>query len=188
MNLLEKAPRSRGSALTVVLLVLVLVTAMGISLLLITETELAAGGYERVITRTFYAAESGIGVATAKILVKRECGGFELRVPDSELSSNLRYGYRINVPKMGVVSRQFGNLSMANQANSSEAQFYSVMYVMNSTAERWFSNLSTSQEQQQSGKSILTTVEILPSEQPPTACAAPDDDGTGSTATERNQI
>ena len=64
-------PAERGSAYLVALLVLVLLTIIGLSLSLITQTEMQIGANERLIERSFYVADSGISLATARTLVTR---------------------------------------------------------------------------------------------------------------------
>ena len=54
--------KERGSVFIVALLALVLLTAIGLSLALVTETEMLLGANEQVITETFYAAETGVSV------------------------------------------------------------------------------------------------------------------------------
>lgn len=54
-----------GSAYIVVLLVLLLLTIFGLSLVLITQTERQIGANQRDAGRNFFAAESGIAVAVA---------------------------------------------------------------------------------------------------------------------------
>lgn len=58
----------RGSAYIVALLALVLLTILGLSLVLITQTEVQIGANERTVSRTFYAADSGLAVAAAQAL------------------------------------------------------------------------------------------------------------------------
>jgi Tfp pilus assembly protein PilX len=56
----------RGSAFTVALLVLLVLTVAGLALTLITQTEVRIGSNERTTTRTLYAADSGIEFAVAR--------------------------------------------------------------------------------------------------------------------------
>ncbi len=72
MNSLSKRRpivRERGSAYLVSLLILVIMTLLGLSLALITNTESQIGFNERVLERTFYTGDSGIGVGAARVLV-----------------------------------------------------------------------------------------------------------------------
>ncbi len=58
----------RGSVFIVALMVLVMLTVIGLSLALVTETEMLIGGNEQLITETFYAAETGVAVAVTQLM------------------------------------------------------------------------------------------------------------------------
>ncbi|HXO21704.1 MAG TPA: pilus assembly PilX N-terminal domain-containing protein [Thermoanaerobaculia bacterium] len=60
---LEIRSRERGSAYMAVLLALVVLTILGLSLVLITQTEVQVGANERTVNQTFYAADAGLNVA-----------------------------------------------------------------------------------------------------------------------------
>ena len=60
----------RGSAYVTVLLALVVLTILALALVLITGTEVQVGANERVANRTFYSADSGLGVAAAEALAR----------------------------------------------------------------------------------------------------------------------
>ena len=62
----------RGSAYVVVLLVLLILTIVGLSLALITQSEMQIGANERLIQRVLYGANSGINVATARALLTND--------------------------------------------------------------------------------------------------------------------
>lgn len=57
-----------GSAYIVTLLALVVLTILALSLSLVTQTEVQVGANERTVNRTFYAADSGLGIAAAEAL------------------------------------------------------------------------------------------------------------------------
>lgn len=57
-----------GSAYIITLLALVVLTIMALSLALVTQTEVQVGANEKTVNRTFYAADSGLGVAAAEAL------------------------------------------------------------------------------------------------------------------------
>ncbi len=61
--------REQGSVFIVSLMVLVMLTVIGLSLALVTETEMLIGGNEQVIHETFYAAETGMAVAVSQLMV-----------------------------------------------------------------------------------------------------------------------
>jgi len=60
----------RGSAYIVVLLALVVLTIVGLSLVMVTQTEVQLGSNERTISRTFFAADSALDVASARHLLE----------------------------------------------------------------------------------------------------------------------
>lgn len=57
-----------GSAYILTLLALVVLTILALSLALITQTEVQVGANEKTVNRTFYAADSGLGIAAAEAL------------------------------------------------------------------------------------------------------------------------
>ncbi len=61
-----------GSAYLVALLLLIVMTLLGLSLALVTGTESQIGANERVLERVFYAADAGIGIAAARVLVSSD--------------------------------------------------------------------------------------------------------------------
>ena len=58
-----------GSAYVITLLALVVLTILALSLALVTQTEVQVGSNERTVSRTFYSADSGLGVAVAEALL-----------------------------------------------------------------------------------------------------------------------
>jgi hypothetical protein len=66
--------QERGSAYLIVLMVLFVLTTLGLSLSVVTQTEILAGAQERVIERTFYAAESGLELSIARALADANFG------------------------------------------------------------------------------------------------------------------
>lgn len=72
-----------GSAYVVTLMVLLVLTILGLSLSAITQTESLVGSADRQIQRIFYAADSGVGVATAKMLVRNDRRGGTFSVQET---------------------------------------------------------------------------------------------------------
>lgn len=58
----------RGSVFIVALMVLVMLTVIGLSLALVTETEMLIGGNEQIVNETFFAAETGLAVAVSQLM------------------------------------------------------------------------------------------------------------------------
>ncbi len=65
---IARLQRERGSVFIVALMVLVMLTVIGLSLALVTETEMLIGGNEQVINETFFAAETGLAVAVTQLM------------------------------------------------------------------------------------------------------------------------
>lgn len=62
----QGASASRGSAYLLTLMILVILTIAGLSLSLVTQTEQQLGANERSMLTTFYAADSGVAIGTAR--------------------------------------------------------------------------------------------------------------------------
>ena len=65
----RQSRRQRGSVYIITLVVLLVLTVLGLSISLITQNEMQIGVNERLNETMFYAAGSGIDLATAKALV-----------------------------------------------------------------------------------------------------------------------
>jgi len=70
MSTIRTRPAERGSAYVIVLLALVVLTILAMALAMVTRTEVQVGANERVANRTFYSADSGLGVAAAEALAR----------------------------------------------------------------------------------------------------------------------
>ena len=57
-----------GSAMMFAIVMMAILTILGVSLVLTTQTEVLAGSQERVMERTFYAAESGLELSVGNAL------------------------------------------------------------------------------------------------------------------------
>ena len=89
-------PRHRsaedGSALLLVLFTLLILTALALSVTAVTQTEMLLGASERILERVFYAADSGIQIASARALVENDRRSTTLTLRDraSETGVDLR--------------------------------------------------------------------------------------------------
>lgn len=75
--------RQQGSAYIIALLALVVLTILGLSLSVVTQSELVIGANERVEKRTFYAADSGIDLSLARALVNGDYEAADVEVTDA---------------------------------------------------------------------------------------------------------
>lgn len=109
-----------GSVFIVALLALVLLTVIGLSLALVTETEMLLGGNEQVITETFYASETGVSVAIGQSMLgstEEKCFA-ALAVEDDGSDRQLgvrKLGYSIDTSSLYPVAFDIAPYSKANQ-------------------------------------------------------------------------
>lgn len=120
-----------GSAYVMVLLVLVVLTIMALAIAVLTGTEVQLGANERLATRTFYAAESGIGVAVARVLVSNDYGRRIYSLPD-ERNGLLTVGSRIEVSPVVQLGVAPCNLCQINQGS----EFARINHGLAATASR----------------------------------------------------
>ncbi|MCB1035379.1 MAG: hypothetical protein KDD47_16260 [Acidobacteria bacterium] len=108
-----------GSAYIVVLLVLLLLTIFGLSLVLITHTERQIGANERDAGREFFAAESGVAVAIAW-LQESNTQAHEVEVGRRVLGSGgntVDIRDRVQTSQLVVVGSQDSNLGDVSSNN-----------------------------------------------------------------------
>ncbi len=77
---LPRQSSEAGSAYLATLLVLVVLTILGLSLAVITQTEVLIGGSEKQATRQLFAAGSGVELAAAYELVRRDSASHDIRI------------------------------------------------------------------------------------------------------------
>ncbi len=123
----------RGSALVMVLLVMLLLLTMVLPLLFVTKLEMLLGGTQRVITNNFYAAESGVHAAFGAALVTQDWGGEEFALVEGSAGEYM-LGHRVVTSRVrGVGPPQPPPLTIANEG---ENQYHSFSVVLTSVAER----------------------------------------------------
>lgn len=112
--------RQAGSAYLVALLALVILAIVGLSLVLITETESLVGSIEKTIQRTFYAADSGSSASTAKALAlgDYEAASYELRDSDVPAFVDIRHNVEVT-PFLPILSAPC-NLCEVNSAGTAQ--------------------------------------------------------------------
>ena len=109
----------RGSVFIVALLALVLLTVVGLSLALVTETEMLIGGNEQVITETFYAAETGVNVVLGQSTVgatDKQCFAVQAKEEgDADRMVGVRrLGYSVDTSSLYPVAFDVAPYSKAN--------------------------------------------------------------------------
>jgi len=166
-----RRPSEAGSAYLAALIVLVLLTIIGLSLSLITQTEMQIGSNERLIERAFYAADSGISLATAETLVTRRPAWSQIHtLPDLK---NTLLQHKLDVSPFYPIGSAPCNLCDVNNAGQyGETNYYRVNHAVTSTAMREVTGTTVSLAE----KSITAMVEFQPWELPPEAVLAIQDD------------
>ncbi len=95
-----------GSAFVVTLMVLFVMTTLGLSLVLFSQTELILSSNERTQERIFYAAESGLAIGTARLLYQGRHDPIAITIPERpEATGNRgRYDDEVRVTRVAVTN------------------------------------------------------------------------------------
>lgn len=171
-------PRQRssesGSAYLAALMVLILLSVIGISLSLVTQTEMRIGANEKAIERSFYAADSGIDLATAQTLVARRPAWSEIYVLDDPAKANLlRLEQMVDVSPFFPIAFSPCNLCDVNNAGEyGSKKFQRANHAVTSTAVRRVPGTTNPIAE----KSVTAMVEFQPWEVPPEALLAVQDE------------
>ena len=159
-----KSSAEQGSAYIVALLVLVVLTLVGLSLALITQTELEIGSTERTLQRVFYAADSGIAASTAKVLTEADNRPQVYRMEEREQGQRLSAGYRndVQVSLFAPIIDPPCNLCQINDAGTyNDDSYKKVTFEVSSTGRRR-QDVPSGQEPLLAEKELETNVEIQP--------------------------
>ncbi len=132
-DLSETRHGERGSAYIVALLALTILTIIGLALVLVTGTEMQIGSNERVVTRTFYSSDSGLGIAAAKALASGRYEASTLLLNETQVG-NARVADRIEVANLVATTAVPCDWCPYNEDGVPE--FYKVHHAATATAER----------------------------------------------------
>jgi len=129
--------REAGSAYVAALLVLVLLTIIGLSLSLVTQTEMQIGANENMIERVFYASDAGIDIATATTLVTHRPAWSQLYTIKEPSTSDHPLEHEIDVSPFYPIASSPCHLCDVNNAGQYGARNYErVNNAVTSTAVR----------------------------------------------------
>jgi len=157
----RRGAAQEGSAYIVALLVLVVLTLLGLSLAMVTETEMRIGGNERVTTRTFYSADSGIGIAAARVLVNNDHTATTVILRDNPTGGALNAAQRVELSPFHPILDTPCNLCAINQGQG----FLEVNHAVAVTATRvlWSGSGDPGDDAaQQARKTVGVMIEIQP--------------------------
>jgi len=121
---MRRLARGRGSAYVVTLLALVVLSAIGLGVALITQTEMQIGANERTIQRVFYAADSGLAGSTARALVKADYFAKTITVDDPDSPVTLGFRHEIESSPFYPIVDGPCNLCEINNAGTYESDAY----------------------------------------------------------------
>jgi type II secretory pathway component PulK len=124
----------RGSAYIVVLMALVVLTIVGLSLVMVTQTEVQLGSNERTINRTFYAAESGLRFAAARYAATRAYKSFTYIQNELPLGlGGQRIADEVQVTVFAPIAKAPCDWC---PVNANEKQYFDVNNLVTSTSRR----------------------------------------------------
>ena len=152
--------RERGSAYLVALLAMVVLTIVGLSLALITQTENQLGSNERTLNRVFYAADSGISFSTARALVNRDTTPQVYPLNEAGNASRLlQVTESVDTSAFYPILDSPCNLCEINDAGSySQHAYRKTTYAVTATATRQTSSGNTLMAQ----KTLSSMVDVQP--------------------------
>lgn len=160
-DLRERRDAQAGSAYIVSLLVLLVVSIVGLSLSLITQTEMQVGANERIVQRVFYATDAGIAAATAKSLVQADYSSQVFTVPDVDKASFLNLRQQVDVsPFYPILTAPCNLCEINNVGQYGSKQYYKITHGVTVVGQR-FGGTSTDPIAE---KRISAMVDVQPTE------------------------
>jgi Tfp pilus assembly protein PilX len=166
------ATRERGSAYIVTLLALVVLTILGLSLTLVTQSEMQIGVNERIIQRVFYAADSGIAATTARALVTNDFSERTIVLEEPETNPFLNHRSSVEISPLVPILDSPCNLCEINNAGTySERAFRKIGHAVTVNASR----LGGANDTRTAFKTISAMIDFQPWKDPPQAYLPIDD-------------
>lgn len=131
--------KEEGSTLMLALMGLVFLTVIGLSLAMVTETEMLIGNNEQIANETFYAAEIGVSAAVTQLLVEnnldRRAFAIGAKNDDNDRFLNGKnLGYSVDFSPLYPVHFATAAYSTANVGGGSEMR--SVFFKTSARARR----------------------------------------------------
>lgn len=151
----------QGSAYIVSLLVLLVLSIVGLSVSLISQTEMQVGANERILQRVFYATDAGIAAATAKALVTADYSQQVFTVPDVDTAPLFQLRQRVDVSPFYPLQTAPCNLCEINNVGQyGTKQYYKITHGVTVLGQR----LGGTSTDPVSEKMISAMVDIQPTE------------------------
>jgi hypothetical protein len=155
----------RGSVYLFVLLGLLVLTIVGLSLVVVTQTEAQIGGAEKTAVREMYAAESGLHIQVGLHFVKQNPAGARFILDESTADQTIA-GIRQVVDVSPFYPIYAGPCALCSVNVGSEQRYYVNNYAVNSEALRFRSAPGGCAETPQGQKLLSGMFMIQPEPQP----------------------
>ncbi len=124
MNKNRSGLREAGSAYIVALLSLVVLSAIGLGVALVTQTEMQIGANERTVQRTFYAADAGVATSTARALIQADYMAATYSMQDVSPLPGLALRHELDASPFYPILDSPCNLCEINNAGAYSEQAY----------------------------------------------------------------
>lgn len=130
----------RGSAFLLALIIIVLLTILGVSIVLVTETEMALGHTEKTIDRQTYAAETGLWAAITGLVLTNRWNHERVAIPiqpdTGQAIPGRQLAYAVNTSKSVTLANGCPAWTDCGEDLGDAQQFQSHFGLLASTAQR----------------------------------------------------
>lgn len=155
----RRPPAAGGTAYLSTLLAIVVLTILGLSVALSSQTEMQIGKNELTMQRVFYASDSGVSLATARALVERDFSPISFSIDDPDTGRLLAGRHRISISRYLEVNRQFCDLcDSANYGSHHVDEVYDLTFLLTSVGSRRLGPA----DKEIAAKTISTMMEFQP--------------------------
>jgi len=121
-----------GSVYLLAILVLLVLTIVGLALALTTQSEMQIGANEETSRRTFYSANAGISISTAKALVVPDLRSMELDLVVPSNDPDLQLRNRLEMSPFTPIQDGPCNLCQVNQ----DSPFFKINHAVAASSTR----------------------------------------------------
>ena len=131
----SKARRGEaGRASIITLMALVVLTVLALSLAFITQTEVQVGANERTVNRTFYSADSGVGIAVAQALAGGQYRGTTVLLNVTEVGGVGHAAERVTITPL--VPIQVSRCDWCPANDDGVPKFFKVNHAVSAVSQR----------------------------------------------------
>jgi len=154
-----------GSAYIIALLALVVLSIIGLSLTLMTQSELLMGANEITTTKIFYEAQAGIGDATGRALLN-DFSPKTMTLPYPGIAGLIGYESRVQTSPFLPILPAYCNLCDIVATNGATTVYYKVNHAVTVTARQGLDDAGGT-FQQRAEKTLSLMIDIQPREWKP---------------------